>query len=88
MDIAPPADQVAPAAVSQASCPNFTEMLQRLHRDGIYIHADQLAEFLLVHGLPVDLCFVPAHLQQKAKLVNANYQGDMARLVDVVEEKF
>lgn len=53
-------------------------MLQRLHQEGIYLQAAQLAEFLLSHGLPVDLEYVPPHLQAKARLINQNYQGDMA----------
>ncbi|UBF28473.1 hypothetical protein K9N68_11700 [Kovacikia minuta CCNUW1] len=57
----------------------FPEILQRLHHEGIYIHPHQLAEFFLWHGLPVDLDYVPKHLQQRAAFVNANYQGDMAR---------
>ncbi|MGA7937741.1 MAG: hypothetical protein WCA35_29605 [Kovacikia sp.] len=57
----------------------FPEIVHRLHREGIYIHPDQLAEFLLRHGLPVDLDYVPNHLRQKAKVINDNYQGDMAR---------
>ncbi|HEY9875186.1 MAG TPA: hypothetical protein V6D12_17260 [Candidatus Obscuribacterales bacterium] len=66
--------------------PTFEEMLQRLHRKGIYIHPDQLAEFLLAHGLPVHLRYVPAHLRQKAILVNENYQGDMACLVEEIDQ--
>lgn len=63
----------------------FKEMLQRLHREGIYIHSEQLAEFLLVHGLPVDLCYVPQHLQSKAIHINHNYQGDMVSLAEQSE---
>jgi hypothetical protein len=63
----------------------FADILRRLHHERIYIHPDQLAEFLLVHGLPVELCYVPPHLRQKAQQVNANYRGDMARL-EVTEE--
>lgn len=59
--------------------PTFEEILHRLHGAGIYIHPDQLAEFMLAHGLPVSLCYVPAHLREKAIKVNKNYQGDMAR---------
>lgn len=59
---------------------SFDEILQRLHREGIYLHSEQLAEFFLAHGLPVDLNYVPSHLQDKAHVVNANYQGAMARL--------
>lgn len=72
---------------STDSWPTFWEILQRLHQEGILIHAEQLAEFFLRHGLPVDLRYVPAHLQQKARLLNANYQGDMARLNDTIDEQ-
>ncbi|MBD2462005.1 hypothetical protein H6G89_13200 [Oscillatoria sp. FACHB-1407] len=61
---------------------SFEQMLQRLHNEGIYIHADQLAEFLLFHGLPVHLRYVPVHLRQKAERINQNYRGDMAQLVE------
>lgn len=57
----------------------FAEILQRLHQEKFYIHPHQLAEFYLRHGLPVDLRYVPPHLQQKAEQINANYQGDMVR---------
>ena len=60
--------------------PSFAQIMRRLHREGIYLHPEQLAEFLLAHGLPVDLCYVPAHLRAKAVFVNQNYQGDMACL--------
>lgn len=63
----------------------FEEILQRLHRHGIYIHSEQLAEFLLAHGLPVHLRYVPAHLRLKAMEVNKNYQGDMVRLIEELE---
>ncbi len=63
----------------------FEEILQCLHSQGIYIHSEQLAEFLLAHGLPVHLRYVPAHLQLKAIEVNKNYQGDMVRLVEELE---
>lgn len=63
----------------------FAELLTRLHSEGIYLHPDQLAEFLLWHGLPVDLCYVPDRLRQKAENINAHYQGDMARLEDIKE---
>ena len=66
--------------------PTFEGILQGLHRDGIYIHAEQLAEFMLAHGLPVDLKYVPAYLKQKAILINQNYQGDMARLSEQIEK--
>jgi hypothetical protein len=63
----------------------FEEILDRLHAQGIYIHAEQLAEFLLLHGLPVHLRYVPSRLHQKAHQVNQYYQGDMARLVEEFE---
>ena len=66
----------------------FEEMLQGLHKSGIYIHPEQLAEFLLSHGLPVNLCYVPKHLQQKAKLINEKYQGDLARLEETTDEPY
>lgn len=59
---------------------SFEEILECLHRAGIYLHSEQLATFLLMHGLPVDLCYVPDRLRPKAELVNRHYQGDMARL--------
>jgi hypothetical protein len=61
----------------------FPEMLQGLHRAGILLAPEQLAAYLLEHGLPVDLHYVPAHLQEKACLINKHYQGDMARLEDI-----
>jgi len=63
----------------------FTEILSRLHSEGIYIHSDHLAEFFLRHQLPVSLYHVPEHLKPLAERVNANYQGDMARLEDIYE---
>ncbi|MGP1386163.1 MAG: hypothetical protein ACTS2F_21570 [Thainema sp.] len=66
--------------------PTFTNILQRLHDEGIYIHHEQLAEFLLYHGLPVDLRYVPPHLQAKAQQINQNYQGDMACMSAMLEE--
>jgi hypothetical protein len=63
--------------------PTFAELVIRLHQEGILIHPDQLAEFLLRHGLPVDLCYVPDRLKPKAKIINSQYQGDMARLEDM-----
>ncbi|HEY9709904.1 MAG TPA: hypothetical protein V6D48_16990 [Oculatellaceae cyanobacterium] len=65
--------------------PTFEDILQRLHTAGIYIHSEQLAEFLLDHGLPVHLRYVPPHLQLKAIQVNENYQGDMACLIEELE---
>lgn len=64
--------------------PTFEVMLRQLHQAGIYLHPDQLAKFLIRHGLPVDLQYVPAHLQHQATQINDNYLGDMARL-EVVE---
>jgi len=64
----------------------FEEILQRLHKQGIYIHSEQLAEFLLRHGLPVHLRYVPAHLRSKAIQVNQNYQGDMVRQIEELEQ--
>ena len=62
---------------------SFEEILERLHRDGVYLHAEQLATFLLMHGLPVDLCYVSDRLRPKAELINRHYQGNMARLEDL-----
>ena len=66
--------------------PTFEEILQRLHGEGIYIHPHQLAEFMLAHGLPVNLRYVPEHLLSKAIFVNEHYQGDMARLIEEPDE--
>lgn len=63
----------------------FAEIVNRLHQEHIYIHPHQLAEFFLRHGLPVELRYVPAHLRQRAMVINANYQGDLARLEPVSE---
>ncbi|MGQ4647949.1 hypothetical protein [Lyngbya aestuarii] len=65
--------------------PTFEEILQSLHNRGIYIHSEQLAEFMLVHGLPVHPRYVPERLQDKAIRVNQNYQGDMARPIEELE---
>jgi hypothetical protein len=65
---------------------SFEDILQRLHQEGIYIRADQLAEFFVAHGLPVDLLYVPLHLKSKAARINTNYQGDMARLEEKHEQ--
>ncbi|NJR40275.1 MAG: hypothetical protein HC781_17425 [Leptolyngbyaceae cyanobacterium CSU_1_4] len=59
---------------------SFEQILERLHQSGVYLHAEQLAAFLLMHGLPVDLCYVDDRLRPKAEWVNRHYQGDMARL--------
>jgi hypothetical protein len=66
----------------------FEQILRRLHTEGIYIHADQLAEFFLVHGLPVHLQYVPPHLHTKAQVINQHYQGDMAVLTEERESLF
>ena len=65
--------------------PTFEEILQRLHTQGIFIHPEQLAEFLLAHGLPVHLRYVPTRLQLKALAINQNYQGDMVSLIEELE---
>lgn len=65
--------------------PTFEDILQRLHAQGIYVHSEQLAEFLLAHGLPVHLRYVPAHLRLKAIEVNKNYQGDMVQMIEEPE---
>ncbi len=73
---------------SKEKWPTFKEILQHLHREGIYIHSDQLAEFFLAHGLPVDLGYVPKRLKEKAKSINKNYQGDMARLEEIADRAY
>jgi hypothetical protein len=65
--------------------PTFEEILANLHTQGIFIHSEQLAEFLLAHGLPVHLRYVPRHLRSKAVEVNQNYQGDMVRVIEELE---
>lgn len=65
--------------------PTFEEILQNLHAQGIYIHSEQLAEFLLAHGLPVHPRYVPSHLRPKALKVNQNYQGDMVCVIEELE---
>jgi hypothetical protein len=62
---------------------SFEEILERLHRDGVYLHSEQLAAFLVMHGLPVDLCYVDDRLRAKAEQINLHYQGDMARLEEL-----
>jgi hypothetical protein len=57
----------------------FEDILERLHNEGIYIHSEQLATFLIFHGLPVNLCYVPEHLKHKAQFINEHYAGDMAQ---------
>ncbi|NEQ70263.1 MAG: hypothetical protein F6J86_16385 [Symploca sp. SIO1B1] len=66
--------------------PTFDELLQSLHYEGIYIHAEQLAEYLLAQGLPVQLRYVPQHLRTKAIQVNQSYRGDMVRLIEEEEQ--
>ena len=58
----------------------LSEILYRLHLEAIYIRVDQLVEFMLLHRLPVDLEYVPKRLQEKAKAMNTNYQGDLAQV--------
>ncbi|MBD1861108.1 MULTISPECIES: hypothetical protein [Trichocoleus] len=72
---------------SQQHWHSFSHMLKRLHAEGVYLHPQQLAEFLVVHGLPVDLRYVPERLQQKAMSINAHYNGDMAALAEDSEEQ-
>lgn len=73
-------DNLDKGSITEPHWSTFGEILYNLHSEGIYIHADQLAEFMIIHGLPVDLQYVPKHLQEKALTLNANYQGDMTRL--------
>jgi hypothetical protein len=68
--------------------PTFEEILQSLHKQGIYIHSEQLAEFLLAHGLPVHLRYVPAHLRRKAIQINQNYNGDMVRVIEELDPPY
>lgn len=63
----------------------FPQILHRLHQERIFIHPEQLAEFMVMHGLPVDLQYVPQHLQQRAQQINTHYQGDLAQLADSPE---
>jgi hypothetical protein len=72
--------QQSQASAQGTTWHTFPEIVKRLHHEGIYIHPHQLAEFFLWHGLPVDADYVPKHLQKRAAAINANYQGDMARL--------
>lgn len=74
--------------LSQEKWPTFSEILQRLHQEGIYIHSEQLAEFFLAHGIPVDLRYVPDRLKRKAMFINENYQGDMACLGERREDEY
>ncbi|MCL1470255.1 hypothetical protein [Argonema antarcticum] len=71
----------------EEKCHSFQEILRRLHAEGIYIHSEQLAEFLLAHGLPVDLHYVPDRLKEKATYVNKNYQGDMVLVGEEQDEQ-
>lgn len=71
--------------VSKGHWHTFEDVLSRLHQEGIFVHPDQLAEFFVQHGLPVDLRYVPAHLQHKATRINDNYEGDMVRLEEFEE---
>lgn len=70
------------------SWPTFEKILEHLHAQGIYIHSEQLAEFLLGHGLPVHLRYVPAYLRSKAIEVNNNYQGDMVGVIEELEPPY
>lgn len=65
---------------------NFAEILNHLHGAGLYLHPHQLAEFLVVHGVPVDLHYVPAHLQQRASMINRHYRGDLAQLETATDQ--
>jgi hypothetical protein len=67
---------------------SFEEILERLHQGGIYIHSEQLAAFLLMHGLPVDLCYVDDRLRPQAEQINRHYQGDMARLEELASPSY
>jgi len=78
--------QNTPQTQAQPTWQTFEGILRRLHQEGIYIDADQLAEFLLSHGLPVHLRYVPARLVQRAIAINQNYRGDMAQLVEEIAE--
>uniref|UniRef100_A0A832H5V5 Uncharacterized protein n=1 Tax=Oscillatoriales cyanobacterium SpSt-402 TaxID=2282168 RepID=A0A832H5V5_9CYAN len=73
-------EQWAPHSAECQQWPTFEEILRRLHQEGIYLHPHQLATFFVWHGLPVDLQYVPAALQQRAAQINDNYLGEMARL--------
>lgn len=80
--------QSSPPSQPDEHWPTFEMVLQRLHAEGLYLHPHQLAEFMLVHGLPVNLYYVPAHLHAKAIFINENYQGDMAQLVKEQDQPF
>jgi hypothetical protein len=71
---------------TQPAWQTFEGILQRLHQEGVYIDTEQLAEFFLSHGLPVHLRYVPNRLKQRAIAINQNYQGDMAQLVEELEQ--
>lgn len=64
----------------------FPQIVQRLHREGIYIRPEQLAEFFLAHGLPVDLQYVPSDLRARAAQINQHYRGEMARFNECLEQ--
>lgn len=59
---------------------SFEDILNRLHGEGIYLNAEQLATFFTYHGLPVNLRYVPEALRERAHLINIHYQGDLARI--------
>jgi hypothetical protein len=80
--------QASDFSQKNVSWDTFPEILRRLHQEGIYLHPHQLAEFMLRHGLPVDLDYVPKHLRSQARFINANYEGDMARAEVVPEQPY
>jgi hypothetical protein len=86
----PTVDQGFPERTPPSTCGSgwvtFEKMLLRLHKEGMYLHPEQLAEFLLFHGIPVHLRYVPSHLKQRAIAINENYQGDMVQLIDEWDE--
>ena len=77
-----------PSQQSTENWHTFSDVLDQLHAEGIYIHPDQLAEFFIRHHLPVSLRHVPAHLKPIATKINANYHGDIARLEDLDESNW
>lgn len=77
--------QLSSLSQTDSRWPTFEEILKSLHAQGIYVHSEQLAEFLLAHGLPVHLRYVPGHLRHKALEVNQNYQGDLVQVIEELE---
>lgn len=68
---------------------SFEDILSKLHSEGIYLHAEQLATFFIYHGLPVNLRYVPEALRARAVQINTHYQGDMARIESLsIEAEF